>query len=82
MSLRSSAPFNPIITLTGSGATINDITGMWDGREVRVFMVDGTNTFGTAGSVGTKICGGGGSFDQFETALLYKVPGANCISVK
>ncbi len=71
------APINPIITLTGTGSTISTINGMWDGREARVYMVDGSNTFATGGN----LCNGG-TYAQFAMAMLYKVPGANCISVK
>jgi hypothetical protein len=75
------APFNPIMNITGSGATITNITGMWDGREARAYMVNGSNTFATGGTAGTNFCNGA-VVAQFAVAHLFKVPGANCISVK
>lgn len=71
------APLQPLIAITGSGATITTVNGMWDGREVKLYMVDGGNDFATGGNV----CNAK-SFSQFETATLTRIPGASCSSVK
>ncbi|MGD9613842.1 MAG: hypothetical protein AB7H90_01445 [Alphaproteobacteria bacterium] len=67
----------PLGAITGSGATIEIINGMWDGREAKLYMRDGTNTFDTGGN----LCNSG-TFPQYAIVTLTRVPGASCSTVQ
>jgi hypothetical protein len=70
-------PLSSLITITGTGTTISTINGMWDGREIKLYMRDGNITLSTGGN----LCNGG-TFAQFTSATITRFPGASCSTVK
>jgi hypothetical protein len=67
----------PNHTITGTGTTITTVNNFWAGREVKLLMQDGSVTLATGGN----LCNGG-AFAQNTVAILTRMPGSICWSVK
>jgi hypothetical protein len=73
------AGFPPTVILTGGTASIGTVNGLWPGRTINVFARDAAQNFVTG--VGGNLCDPL-SLVAGSVAILRKIPGANCISVK